>query len=159
MNKNLKISILMRRLLIIMLVSFAFTACQQSASDKVEEKLAAVSDTKTAGVLIEDAPKFKFEKEIFDFGVIQEGESVQTSFKFKNVGKTPLIITDATATCGCTIPEYPKTPIKPGEEGTITVVFNSIGKTGIQDKVVTIKSNANPEAESLHLVGEIKQKK
>jgi hypothetical protein len=77
----------------------------------------------------------------------------------KNVGKTPLIITDATATCGCTVPEYPKTPIKPGEEGTITVVFNSIGKTGMQDKVVTIKSNANPEAESLHLVGEIKQKK
>ncbi|MBY0542956.1 MAG: DUF1573 domain-containing protein [Sphingobacteriaceae bacterium] len=149
----------MKRLLVIVLVAFAFTACKQSATDKVEEKLATVSDTSTSGVLIEDAAKFKFEKEIFDFGVIQEGESVQTSFKFKNVGKTPLIITDATATCGCTVPEYPKTPIKPGEEGTITVVFNSIGKTGMQDKVVTIKSNANPEAESLHLVGEIKQKK
>lgn len=149
----------MKRLLVIVLVAFAFTACKQSATDKVEEKLATVSDTNAPGVLIEDAPKFKFEKEIFDFGVIQEGESVQTSFKFKNVGKTPLIITDATATCGCTVPEYPKTPIKPGEEGTITVVFNSIGKTGMQDKVVTIKSNANPEAESLHLVGEIKQKK
>lgn len=149
----------MKRLLVTLLVAFAFTACKQSATDKVEEKLATVSDTNTSGVLIEDAPKFKFEKEIFDFGVIQEGESVQTSFKFKNVGKTPLIITDATATCGCTVPEYPKTPIKPGEEGTITVVFNSIGKTGMQDKVVTIKSNANPEAESLHLVGEIKQKK
>lgn len=149
----------MKRLLVIVLVAFAFTACKQSATDKVEEKLATVSDTNTSGVLIEDAAKFKFEKEIFDFGVIQEGESVQTSFKFKNVGKTPLIITDATATCGCTVPEYPKTPIKPGEEGTITVVFNSIGKTGMQDKVVTIKSNANPEAESLHLVGEIKQKK
>jgi LEA14-like dessication related protein len=155
----LKISIIMKRLLVIVLVAFAFTACKQSATDKVEEKLATVSDTSTSGVLIEDAAKFKFEKEIFDFGVIQEGESVQTSFKFKNVGKTPLIITDATATCGCTVPEYPKTPIKPGEEGTITVVFNSIGKTGMQDKVVTIKSNANPEAESLHLVGEIKQKK
>lgn len=149
----------MKRLLVIVLVAFAFTACKQSATDKVEEKLATVSDTNTSGVLIEDAAKFKFEKEIFDFGVIQEGESVQTSFKFKNVGKSPLIITDATATCGCTVPEYPKTPIKPGEEGTITVVFNSTGKTGMQDKVVTIKSNANPEAESLHLVGEIKQKK
>ena len=68
----------MKRLLVIVLVAFAFTACKQSATDKVEEKLATVSDTSTSGVLIEDAAKFKFEKEIFDFGVIQEGESVQT---------------------------------------------------------------------------------
>ena len=149
----------MKKLLVTLLVALSFTACKQSASDKVDEKLANVSVANTAGVLIEDAPKFKFEKEIFDFGVIQEGESVQTSFKFKNVGKTPLIITDATATCGCTVPEYPKTPIKPGEEGMITVVFNSTGKLGMQDKVVTIKSNSNPEAEGLHLVGEVKEKK
>lgn len=149
----------MKKLLVTLLVVLSFTACKQSASDKVEEKLANVSEANTAGVLIEDAAKFKFEKEIFDFGVIQEGESVQTSFKFKNVGKTPLIITDATATCGCTVPEYPKTPIKPGEEGTITVVFNSQGKLGMQDKVVTITSNANPAAEGLHLVGEVKEKK
>lgn len=142
-----------------MLVALTFTACKQSSSDKVEEKLSTVSSGNSVGVLIEDAPKFKFEKEIFDFGVIQEGESVKTSFKFKNTGKTPLIITDATATCGCTQPEYPKTPIKPGEEGIITVVFNSLGKVGMQDKVVTITSNANPAAEGLHLVGEVKEKK
>ncbi len=149
----------MRKLLITMLFPLAFTACKQSANDKVEEKLTTVSDANTSGVLIEDAPKFKFEKEIFDFGVIEEGESVRTSFKFKNTGKTPLIITDATATCGCTVPEYPKAPIKPGEEGIIIVVFNSQGKMGIQDKVVTITSNANPAAEGLHLVGEVKEKK
>ena len=57
------------------------------------------------------------------------------------------------------LPEYPKTPIKPGEEGEIKVVFNSQGRLGMQDKVVTIKSNANPEAAGLHLVGEVKEKK
>ena len=149
----------MKRLLITVLVAFTFIACKQSASDKVEEKLETITDTKTVGVLIEDAPKFKFEKDVFDFGVIQEGETVQTTYKFKNTGKTPLIITEATATCGCTVPEYPKTPIKPGEEGEIKVVFNSQGRLGMQDKVVTIKSNANPEAAGLHLVGEVKEKK
>lgn len=150
----------MKKIVVTLLVAIAFTACNQSAADKVEDKIADLSDTTTTTAVADvDAPKFEFEKEIFDFGVIQEGESVQTTFKFKNGGKTPLIITDATATCGCTVPEYPKTPIKPGEEGTIKVVFNSQGKLGMQDKVVTIMSNASPQAPGLHLVGEIKEKK
>ena len=149
----------MKKLVVIMLAAFAFTACNQSSADKLDEKLDTVTVANNSGVLLEDAAKFEFEKEIFDFGVIQEGESVKTTFKFKNVGKTPLIIKDATATCGCTVPEYPTTPIKPGEEGTITVVFNSLGKLGMQDKVVTLVSNANPEIASLHLVGEVKEKK
>lgn len=152
----------MKKLLVITLAAIALSACNQNAADKVEEKTqvaAGGGETKAPAVLAEDAPKFEFDKEIYDFKVIQEGEKVQTSFKFKNVGKTPLIISDATATCGCTIPEYPKTPIKPGEEGTITVIFNSQGKVGMQDKAVTIVSNANPEAAKLHLVGEVKAKK
>lgn len=149
----------MKRLFVIMLVAATFTACNQNATDKVEDKIANLSDTVATEVAPADAPKFEFDKEIFDFGVIQEGETVQTTFKFKNTGKTPLIITDASATCGCTVPEYPKTPIKPGEEGEISVKFNSQGRLGMQDKIVTIKSNANPEAQGLHLVGEVKEKK
>ncbi len=150
-----------KRLLIIALSVISLSACNRNASDKVEESSNAVTgtDTKAPAVLAEDAPKFKFDKEIYDFKVIQEGEKVQGSFSFKNVGKTPLIISDASATCGCTVPEYPKTPIKPGEEGVISVVFNSQGKVGMQDKVVTLTSNANPEAVKLHLVGEVKAKK
>jgi len=147
----------MKNLFIIAFAVIAFTACKQKS--KLDEKVAAAANTSAAPVAEADAPKVKFEKEIFDFGVITQGEKVQFDFKFKNTGKTPLIITDATATCGCTVPEYPKTPVKPGEEGVIKVVFDSAGKIGMQDKQVTIFSNANPEADKLHLVGEVKEKK
>ncbi|TCC89388.1 DUF1573 domain-containing protein [Pedobacter frigiditerrae] len=147
----------MKNLFIILLALIAFTGCKQKS--KLDDKVAAVASSSTATVAEADAPKVKFEKEIYDFGVITQGEKVQFDFKFKNTGKTPLIITDATATCGCTVPEYPKTPIKPGEEGLIKVVFDSAGKIGMQDKQVTIFSNANPEADKLHLVGEVKEKK
>ncbi len=149
----------MKKLFIIAIAVVSFTACKQKS--KLDDKIAAAdSTTATSAPISEaDAPKVKFEKEIFDFGVIEQGEKVQFDFKFKNTGKMPLIITDATATCGCTVPEYPKEPVKPGEEGTIKVVFNSTGKEGMQDKQVTIFSNANPEANKLHLVGEVKVKK
>jgi hypothetical protein len=147
----------MKKIFIIALAVVTFSACQQKS--KLDEKVAAVASSTSNPLAAADAPKVKFEKEIYDFGVIEQGEKVQFDFKFKNEGKTPLIITDATATCGCTVPEYPKQPVKPGEEGTIKVVFDSAGKEGMQDKQVTIFSNANPEADKLHLVGEVKVKK
>ncbi|MFD0940797.1 DUF1573 domain-containing protein [Pedobacter boryungensis] len=148
----------MKKIIAIALVVIAFAACKQSKSQKVEEKAMAAKSGAPA-VLAEDAPKVKFEKEIYDFGVIKQGEKVHYEFKFTNTGKTPLIITNATATCGCTVPEYPEAPVKPGEEGMIKVIFDSTGKMGMQDKVVTITSNANPEANKLHLVGEVKEAK
>lgn len=149
----------MKRLFIMACAVIAFTACNRSKSATIEQKAEAMATTSgTPGVTAEDAPKVKFQEEIFDFKQITQGEKVQYEFKFKNEGKTPLIITNATATCGCTVPEYPSEPVKPGEEGTIKVVFNSEGKMGMQDKVVTITSNANPEMPKLHLVGEVKAK-
>jgi hypothetical protein len=143
----------MNKIVCIALIALAFTACTQKS--KTDEK---VAENLEATVPSADAPKFKFEKAIYDFGVIKQGESVKYNFKFVNEGKTPLIITNATATCGCTIPDSPTEPIKPGESGEIKVVFNSAGKEGMQDKIITITSNASPEAEKLHLVGEVKLK-
>ena len=146
----------MKKLLMIGLAVAMLTACTQNKESKTDEK---VADAVEGSVSAADAPKVKFEKEVYDFGVIQEGEKVHYNFKFKNEGKTPLIITNASATCGCTVPEYPTAPIKPGEEGEIKVIFDSTGKNGMQDKVVTLVSNANPVANRLHLVGEVKAKK
>ena len=68
-----------------------------------------------------------------------------------------MIISNATATCGCTVPEIPKEPVIPGKEGAIKVVFDSTGKMGMQDKIVTVTSNANPAINEVHIVGEITQ--
>ena len=99
----------MRKLIFVLLAAATLTACNQSKADKLVEKAEEAAPTELA----ENAPVVKFEKEIYDFGVIEQGEKVTYDFKFTNTGKTPLIITDASATCGCTVPEFPKTPVKP----------------------------------------------
>lgn len=114
------------------------------------QELAAVASVDTA-----NAPVFKFEKEVYDFGEIKEGEKVTYDFKFKNIGNSPLIISSATATCGCTIPEYPKEPLAPGAEGLIRVVFNSAGKAGMQNKIVSITANTVPSLTELNILGNV----
>ncbi|MBS1533295.1 MAG: DUF1573 domain-containing protein [Bacteroidetes bacterium] len=102
-----------------------------------------------------DAPIMKFETEHHDFGKIVAGDKVTYEFKFTNTGKSPLIITDAVASCGCTTPVWPKQPIKPGESGGIKVTFNSTGKMGLQDKQITITANTKPAQNLVHLIGEV----
>lgn len=148
----------MKKLFLIAFCAAALSACQNNANQG-ETTTADSTSNDTSAIAAADAPKVKVEKAIYEFGEITQGQKVSYEFKFKNIGKTPLIITNASATCGCTIPEYPTAPIKPGEEGSIKVVFDSAGKMGLQDKVVTVTSNANPAFEQLHLVGDVKEKK
>jgi hypothetical protein len=89
-------------------------------------------------------PAITFERTDFDFGRIYDGEKVKAHFKFTNTGKSDLIITGVNASCGCTVPEYPKTPIKSGGEGSVAVEFNSSGRKGQQVKTVTVSTNAQP---------------
>jgi hypothetical protein len=102
-----------------------------------------------------NAPDFKFEVDEYNFGTIKQGESVNYDFNFTNTGKDPLIITEAHGSCGCTVPVWPKDPIKKGEKGQIKVTFNSTGKMGMQDKTVTITSNAKESSKVLHLKGNV----
>jgi hypothetical protein len=104
-----------------------------------------------------DLPVFKFEEEIHDFGRIYQDEKVSYAFKFKNVGKSDLVITDAHASCGCTIADYPKTPIPANGNGIIDVTFNSEGKTGYQSKNVTIIANTQPNTKVLVIKAQIKK--
>jgi hypothetical protein len=105
-----------------------------------------------------NGPSFKFEEEEFNFGKLEQGQSVSHDFKFKNVGKEPMLISDATATCGCTKPSFGKDPIKPGATGVISVTFNSSGKMGTQDKAITITSNAKEGSKVIHLKGDVTPK-
>ena len=86
----------------------------------------------------------KFEEMSFDWGKIKEGDKMTHIFKFKNTGDNDLVITDAHGSCGCTVPEWPKEPIKPGKGGDMKVVFNSEHKSGAQSKTVTITANTEP---------------
>ncbi|SDJ91668.1 Protein of unknown function [Pedobacter sp. ok626] len=152
----------MRKIFVLALVAISFASCQNATKTNetagTATESAAVAGANTdAAVPVGDAAVMDFEKGNYDFGKITQGEKVSYSYKFKNSGKSPLIILNATATCGCTVPEVPKEPIKPGEEGEIKVVFNSTGKSGMQDKVITVTSNAQPHIASLHLTGEVKE--
>jgi len=86
-------------------------------------------------------PTITFEHEEHDFGTIQQGDKVVYDFKFKNTGEANLTITSARGSCGCTVPEYPKTPIKVGKTGNIKVSFDSKGKHGETSKTVTFLCN------------------
>jgi hypothetical protein len=140
----------MKKLFLCTLVAgLLFTACNQSSQNAT----AAVADA--GNVSATNAPVMKFEKETHDFGKIKEGEQVTYPFKFTNTGKSPLIIKDAVATCGCTKPEWPKIPIQPGADGEIKVTFNSATKMGLQDKQITVTANTVPAQTMVHLIGEV----
>ena len=151
----------MKRVLFLAFIAASMSACN---SNKPAETAVAgttteetTTSTTTTTVVSPDAPVLSFENGMYNFGKILQGEKVHYDFKFKNTGKSPLIITNATASCGCTVPEKPNEPIKPGDTGVIKVVFNSTGKMGMQDKVVTVTSNGNPSTSEIHLIGEVKE--
>ena len=93
-----------------------------------------------------------------DFGKIKEGETLEVSFRFKNVGDKPLVISNVSASCGCTVPETPKKPYQPGETGVIKASFNSAGKSGAQAKQVNVFANLEPAMTTLNFRVEVKAK-
>ena len=100
-------------------------------------------------------PQIKFEETTHDFGEIKQGVEVQTLFNFKNTGKVPLVITNASSSCGCTVPEYPKEAIAPGATGAIKVVYNGSGNGNIT-KTVTLTTNTEQGTETLTINANVK---
>jgi outer membrane biosynthesis protein TonB len=102
----------------------------------------------------------QFEKLEYDYGTVKAGEKVKYSYKFKNTGKEPLIISNAKGSCGCTVPDWPREPIAPGKTGEIKVEFDSTGKGtdegSPQSKRVTIDANTDPVQTYLTIKGIVK---
>lgn len=107
------------------------------------------------GIKKTNLPEIEFETTEHDFGKMLQGEQVSYTFKFKNVGNAPLIITSIEKTCGCTTPNYSKDPIKPGESGKITITYDSKGHKGFQNKRVIVKSNTNPSETILRIKAQV----
>ncbi len=100
-------------------------------------------------------PTMEFENAAHDFGVIGPEKKVSYTFNFKNTGAADLLISNAVGSCGCTVPEYPKEPVKPGESGKIQVSFNPSGKKGNQQKSITISANTQAGKEMLTIKASI----
>jgi len=98
------------------------------------------------------------DKREYDFGTVNEGDIVETVFKVTNSGETDLVITNATGSCGCTVPVWPRAAIKPGETGDVAVKFNTSGKPNRQMKTVTLTTNTESGREVLTLRGSVTPK-
>ena len=111
--------------------------------------------------LAQKPAEIKFDKLTHDFGTFSEKEPVVScTFSFTNVGESPLIINQAVASCGCTVPEYTKTPIQPGEKGEIKVTYNGTGKfPGHFTKSITVRTNGAVEMTRLYIEGEMTEAK
>jgi len=144
---------------------FVFSACNNNNGEELTEDLVAsevINNPQTADESSntnKKLPKIQFEYTDFDFGFLYAGEKVVHKFRFTNVGDADLIITDVSATCGCTIPTYSKKPVKPGDEGFIEVEFDSSGRKGQQHKSVTVLANTQPNRVVLNFVAEVEEAK
>ncbi|MDX5447661.1 MAG: DUF1573 domain-containing protein [Bacteroidota bacterium] len=146
----------------ISLLSFAmvaFASCE-NAADKIKNGNEAAMDASPSTpaqemVSQEGTPEFSFEEEFHDFGEIQEGKVVEHVFVFTNTGDSPLIISNARGSCGCTVPQWPNEPIAPGDKGEIRVSFNSAGRSGQQDKQVTLTANTVPNTKVLKITSTV----
>lgn len=110
------------------------------------------SESTSNGALAE----FSIEQDTYDFGSVKQGDIVNHDFVFTNTGKAPLIISDATGSCGCTVAEYPKEPLNVGQTSKVSTVFNTANKMGFQTKTVTLYMNTEKKLKILKLVGTVK---
>ena len=110
----------------------------------IDGKNQATMSKQDSLIALANAPIIEFEEDTFDFGTLAEGDTVQHEFKFKNIGKSALQITDVQVQCGCTVASKPEYPVGIGQSAKIVVRFNSKGKAGTNKKFVTIYSNAIP---------------
>lgn len=144
------------------LSTILFVSC--GSSDEPTVPTATIADAQGAGVIkfpvsgdgtvdTVNLPKISFSESLFNFGTVDEGAIVTHRFNFKNTGKEPLLIARGSSTCGCTVPEFPKTPIAPGDTASVKVVFNTDNKSGPQKKPVTLTANTYPSQTTIGLVG------
>ena len=135
------------------IASLVLVSCKENAALRIDEekaKEAEMAHAESGKVAV-----MSFEETNHDFGNVKAGETVEHTFKFKNTGSSDLVISNAKASCGCTVPSYTKTPVGPGQEGEVSVSFNSAGKSGNQNKSVTITANTEKGSEVVNFTANV----
>jgi hypothetical protein len=152
---------MIRQILFTVLVAAGITSCDvrkkdQQASATMSDTMSTSKEAKTSTAAVPtDVTTVQIIDSVYDFGKVMDGDVVEFSYRFKNIGQKPLVITSASASCGCTVPEKPDQPILPGEIGYIKVKFNSENRQGEAHKTVTVTSNADPAFPQLLLKGQV----
>jgi Protein of unknown function (DUF1573) len=113
--------------------------------------LGKFAQTQTVGL---SQAEITFQKEVHDYGEVKQGGNGDCTFKFTNTGTAPLIVSDAKGSCQCTVPEWPKTPIKPGESASITVHYNTT-RVGDINKTVTLYANIEGGTKVVRIKGKV----
>jgi len=145
----------MKTLYTLLLSAIVLASCSNTDDKKITADLVNNPLTAEKNADQVDMPKIELSQDFFDFGEMNQKESVSTEFVIKNTGDAPLLIRSAKGSCGCTVPEWPKEPVAVGEEAVIKVTFNSGNKKGKQNKTVTLVTNAIPSTKVLTIKGTV----
>jgi len=127
------------------------TGCGDNNNKVLSTDLVKNPKTVSGSEDMSQLPVIEFDKLTHDFGKVTQGEKVTFNFRFKNTGKSDLLITSVNTSCGCTASEFPREPIKPGEQKSLRVTFDSEGRKGIQNKTITVVSNCQPDITVLRI--------
>ena len=138
---------------ILLLALSLMTSCGSNDNGKLPTEL--VNNPKSAEQPSGKEPVITFDKTEHEFGRILQGEVVTYSFHFTNTGNVPLLITSVNTSCGCTVGEFPREPIKPGQDGFIKATYDSQGHHGFQSRALTVNANTNPSATVLRFKAEV----
>ncbi len=138
------------RLAVLVIGLFACISCTERTTGN-QDNIRIPDDTTGQAAI-------SFEAGSHDYGTLIEGELVSYTFRFTNSGTAPLIVTSASASCGCTVPSYSKEPTPPGGQGKIVVEFDSRGRLGSNHKTIAIRSNSNPPVIILNIYAEVVRK-
>lgn len=147
---------LLKNILILFAVATFVLGCNNNQNqgsipaDVVNNPLTASGEKSTKGT-----PRITLTTSVHDFGKVIEGEKITFAFKFSNSGTSNLLISDVKSSCGCTVPEFTKEPIKPNEKGIIKVTFDSSNRKGFQNKIITIVSNTIPSTTELKIKAQV----
>lgn len=137
----------MKGILYLVLAVTFLASCTGEGRGKNDTGSVVLKEGETGGI--------SFREYEHDFGKISEGEKVAHIFEFENKGPGSLVIKSASTSCGCTVTLYDKKPIPPGQTGSLEVVFDSGGRTGMQTKTVSVRSNSKTEVVILKITAEV----
>lgn len=138
-----------------MAVVLTLTGCKGKAGQEADVDLIRNPLSAQGYDESQQMPVMTFDSDLHDFGRLSAGESISYSFHFRNTGNADLVISSTSATCGCTVADYPHGRIAPGGEGYVTVTFKSAGKSGHQYQEVTVVTNAQPATYRLKITAQV----